>query len=157
MAAVALIADAIFALEFTGADIEPHREGVGFHLQSQSGNEFCCCSAPLRLFGCHQCRNRRQYRVRRFFPQFGFCSLQCPYQSFFVSGQVKALILLVASGNVQCSSVGSPALLLQKKGSVCRTQQTVRAGDHIEFILRLLLASVMNEQQANAVFIGKCF
>ena len=43
-----------------------------------------------------------------------------------------------------CSSVGSPALLLQKKGSVCRTQQTIRAGDHIEFILRLLLASVMN-------------
>lgn len=116
-----------------------------------------CRSAPLRLFGCHQCRNRRQYRVRRFFPQFGFRSLQRPYQSFFVSGQVKALILLIASGNVQCSSVGSPALLLQQKGSVCRTQQTIRAGDQIEFILCLLLAGVMNKQQANAVFIGKRF
>lgn len=46
---------------------------------------------------------------------------------------------------------------MQQKGSVCRTQQTIRAGDQIEFILCLLLAGVMNKQQANAVFIGKRF
>lgn len=30
-----------------------------------SGNEFCCCSAPLRLFDCHQCCNRRQNWIWR--------------------------------------------------------------------------------------------
>ena len=64
---------------------------------------------------------------------------------------------LLEPGNVQRSGVGSSALLLQKKSSVCRTQQTIRTRNHVEFIHRLLLTGVMNEQQANAVFIGKCF
>ena len=46
---------------------------------------------------------------------------------------------------------------MKKKGSVCRPQQAVGAGNHIELIIGLLFAGMMYQQEADAAIIGKAF
>ena len=60
-------------------------------------------------------------------------------------------------GHVQNGAAVCPLLLLKKKGPVRRSQQTVGAGDHIEFVICLLLSSVVYQQEADAAIIGKAF
>ena len=70
---------------------------------------------------------------------------------------MKSLILLVPAGDVQRGLVGSALRLRQHERAVRRTEQTVRAGNHLERISRLLLARVMYQDQAQPVAIGKAF
>ena len=65
--------------------------------------------------------------------------------------------MLVTPGHVQNGAAVCPLLLLKKKGPVRRSQQTVGAGDHIEFVICLLLSSVVYQQEADAAIIGKAF
>ena len=70
---------------------------------------------------------------------------------------MKSLILLVSAGDVQRGLVCCALGFLQEKRSIRRTQQTICAGDHIEHIVRFLLACVMHQDQAQAAAIGKAF
>ena len=70
---------------------------------------------------------------------------------------MKSLILLVSAGNVQRGLVCGALGFLQKKCSIRCTEQTICARDHIEHIVRFLLASVMHQDQTQSAAIGKAF
>ena len=63
----------------------------------------------------------------------------------------------VTPGNVQFGCTVRPPLLLEQKGPVCRTHQTIGAGDHIKLVVGLLLAGMVYQQEAAPRSIGKVF
>ena len=157
MSSGAFIMDVILIGQPPRPDIQPHSQGVRFHIQPQDGDKFSGRPSPLWPFCRHQGGNSLQHRVGRLLPQLRFPPLQLPHKPFLVPFEVEALVLLIPPGNIQGGSVVRPPLFLEQEGPICRPQQAIGAGNHIKFIIGLLLAGVMYYQEADPAYIGKPF
>ena len=122
MGSGAFIVDVVLIGQPPRPDIQPHSQGIGFHIQPQGGDKFRGRPSPLWPFRRYQGGNSLQHRVRRLLPQLRFPPLQLPHKPFLVPLEVEALVLLISPGNVQGGGVVCPPLLLEQKGPVCRTQ-----------------------------------
>ena len=70
---------------------------------------------------------------------------------------MNALILLISAGDVKRCGIGGSFLFAEDEGAVCRTEQSVCAGDGIKFIVSLLFACVMDDKHCYLVAVGKRF
>ena len=122
MGSGAFIVDVVLIGQPPRPDIQPHSQGIGFHIQPQGGDKFRGRPSPLWPFRRYQGGNSLQHRVRRLLPQLRFPPLQLPHKPFLVPLEVEALVLLIPPRNVQGGGVVCPPLLLEQKGPVCRTQ-----------------------------------
>ena len=102
-------------------------------------------------------RNCFQHRIRWFLPGLGLSGNEFPEASLLIKFQTQFLILLVPANNREDSRPVRSLLLFQDKCPVSCTQKTIRAGDHIEAVLRFHLPRMMHDQEADAVLISKSF
>ena len=157
MGSGAFIVDVVLIGQPPRPDIQPHSQGIGFHIQPQGGDKFRGRPSPLWPFRRYQGGNSLQHRVRRLLPQLRFPPLQLPHKPFLVPFEVEALVLLIPPRNVQGGGVVCPPLLWSRKAPSAAPNKPLVPESHIKLIIGLLLAGVMYNQEANPAYIGKPF
>lgn len=70
---------------------------------------------------------------------------------------MQPLVLLVTPGYIQSCNITGALFFLEQKCSISSAEQAIRAGNHVELILRLLLSRVMHQQETDMVFICELF
>ena len=159
MAPGILIPNAMLIEQSARRNVQPHCQGIRLHLNAQHTGQRCGRSPPFGCARVDQPVDCLQQRIGRLLPSFSLRLFQLPQQFSLVSNQVQLLIRLVASRDFQKRSVRGSLFLRETldRVFVCRTQQTVRSGNHVKPVLRLLLARVVHNHQADVLFVCKGF
>lgn len=133
--------------QLTGADIEPHRQGVRFHVNAQFISQLRCAALPGRIVLAHKCRHLLQQRVGRLAVWLLVRVVETPEQAFLVAHEVDALVGLVAAGDAERGRVVRAVLLAQHESAVGAAVDAGRAGDAVELVVRSRLARVVDDEQ----------
>ena len=70
---------------------------------------------------------------------------------------MQPLVLLISAGDIQHRRIGGALLLAENKTAIRCTQQAVGSGNHIEFVICLQLAGVVNDYHRHLVAVGNGF